>query len=609
MLTNKMKYIICDENKAPMHSFEDYKTLSDVKDLDNVGVIIEEPYVIVDIDDPTEFEIVCKIIDDLHIKTRILKTSRGGHFWFKTILPIKNDVHKNTPLTVTVDIKCWGKKTMEIVKKNGEWREWIREDDEVDEIPYFLKPFSSTKHFYGLDDGDGRNDALFTTIIPLVKLGLNRDQVKELFYLVNQYMFASPLEYSEIDAMIDKNEVFAQPTFKFYDGHTFLHDVFADYMIETYRIKYYGKSLYIYDGRAYISDEDMIKAKMVEVIPNLKTNHIREAFENIRYKVLSKPSKINDEYVNVENGLLSVKDFRLIPHNPEIFTINKLNVFYDPTAKCDIVDKTIKSLCCDRQGLVNLIYEMMGYVLYPTCKFQKAFILLGNGSNGKSLFLDMIRNLYGEDNCSSLALEDLGDKFRQPEIVGKILNVGDDSGHGLLENTAIFKKLVTGDSMTFERKRQDPFKYVNTAKLIFAANALPPTTDKSDGFFRRCIIIPFDGVFRPGQENYDPALIYKVTTDKAKSYLLNLALTGLKKLLEDEYFDETDDTKMLIATYNAANNSVMLWLNDCKATHSSLSDAYVSYVKYCTTGGYKPYNMGKFKQEYLRYNGTTKKEV
>jgi putative DNA primase/helicase len=230
---------------------------------------------------------------------------------------------------------------------------------------------------------------------------------------------------------------------------------------------------------------------------------------------------------------------------------------------------------------------------------------LGNGSNGKSLFLEMMRELIGEDNCSSLALEDLGDKFRSSEIVGKMLNIGDDSGHGLLENTAIFKKLVTGDNMTFERKRQDPFKYSNTAKLIFAANSLPPTTDKSDGFFRRCIIIPFDGVFRPGEANYDPALIYKVTTDNAKSYLLNLALTGLKKLNKDEYFDETNDTKLLVATYNAANNSVILWLNDHPKKYNTLAEAYTSYVGFCTMGGYKPYNMGKFKQEYSKYKKDT----
>ena len=597
---NRMKYIVCDKNKAPTHSFDNYKTLSEVRDEENVGILIESPYVIVDVDDEHEFEILRKVINKLNIKTRILKTSRGGHFWFKTLEPIKNVVHSNTPLTVKIDIKCWGKRTMEIVKRNGEWREWLQEDKIVDELPYFLTPMTTHKQLIGMADGDGRNDALFTFIMPLIKQGLTKEQIKDLFTLINEFVFDEPLSPNEIDAMIDNNDVFERPALKFYNGQSILHSEFADYMIERYHIKYYGKSMYIYDGRVYISDEDLIKAKMVEVLPNLKVSNVREAMENIKYKVLLNPSTPDVGYINVENGLLNIENDTLIPHTPHIFTINKLPVTYNKDAECAIVDKTLKSLCCNREELIVLLCQMMGYILVPDCRFQKAFILLGNGSNGKSLFLDMVRSMIGEENCSSLALEDLSDKFRAPEIVGKMLNIGDDSGHGLLDNTAIFKKLVTGDSMTFERKRQDPFRYANTAKMIFAANTLPPTTDKSDGFFRRCIIIPFDGVFRPGTEGYDPTLLYKVVTPVAKSYLLNLALAGVKQILKNQYFSESSDTRELIENYNASNNSVVVWLKSNTKEYSNLAEAYVAYASFCGVNGYKPINMGKFRTEYFR---------
>ena len=113
---NNLRYVICDENKAPKHSYEDYKRLNEVQDEDNLGILIDEPYVIIDLDDENEFKILKQIVDDCNIKTRILKTSRGGHFWFRTSTPIKNVVHSNTPLTLNIDVKCWGKRTMEIVK-------------------------------------------------------------------------------------------------------------------------------------------------------------------------------------------------------------------------------------------------------------------------------------------------------------------------------------------------------------------------------------------------------------------------------------------------------------------------------------------------------------
>lgn len=601
MLKNKYKYIICDENKAPIHSFDSPKKLSDVKDCENLGIVVENPYVVIDIDDNDDFEIVKKIIKELNIKTRILKTDRGGHFWFKTPEPMKNVVHSNTPLTVSIDVKCWGKKTMEIVKREGEWRKWLQEDETVDEIPFFLLPMDTSKRFYGMSDGDGRNDALFSFIHPLAKMGLLKEQVSQLFDLINRYMFADPLPQREIDAIINSNNSFESPEMMFYEAGRLLHDKLADYMIKRYNIKYYGKSMYYFDGRAYVSNDDMIKAKMIELIPYLKVSNVKEVFENIKLKVLIRPEKLNTDYINVENGLLNVHTLELIPHSPTIFNINKLDVTFDPNAKCDMIDKFLDSIAVKRQNYINLLCEMLGYVLIPDCRFQKAFILVGNGSNGKSVFLDLIRSLIGEENCSSLALEDLQDKFRVAEIVGTLLNIGDDSGHNLLENTAVFKKLVTGDSITVERKNQQPFKYSNTSKMIFAANSLPPTTDKSDGFFRRCIIIPFDNVFKPGMEGYDPCLIYKITTPEAKSYLLNLALAGLRKLMERQAFDETDDSKLLLRRYIENNNSVLVWTMDVNKKFVNDAEAYSSYVVYCATNGYKPVNIGKFKIEYEKH--------
>lgn len=597
MLKDKYKYIICDENKAPIHSFDAPKKLSDVKDCDNLGIILENPYVIIDLDDEKEFQVLEKIIDTLKIKTRILKTTRGGHFWFKVSTPIKNVIHANTPLTLNIDVKCWGKRSMEIVKKNGDWREWIKEDETVDELPYFLYPMDTNKHFLGLADGDGRNDALFSFVMPLVKFGLTKEQVTELFYLINTHLFAEPLPKREIDALLESNNSFESPDMMFYDGNHFLHDKFADYMIKRYNIKYYGKSMYFFDGRGYSTGDDLIKAKMIEIIPYLKSNNVKEVFENMKLKVLSRPEELNTEYINVENGLLNVNTLELIPHTPSVFNINKLTVNYNPDATSGAIDKLLSSITCNRQNYINLLCQMMGYILTPDCRYQKSFILVGNGSNGKSMFLETIRRLIGDENCSSLALEDLSDKFRTAEIVGKMLNIGDDSGHSLLENTAIFKKLVTGDSMTLERKGQQPFKFANTAKMIFAANTLPPTTDKSDGFFRRCVIIPFENTFRPTDDDYDPALLYKVTTPDAKSYLLNLALSGLQKLRDNQYFDETDDSKMLLKQYVENNNSVLVWKQQTNKMFNNDAEAYTSYVMFCTANGYKPINIGKFKVE------------
>ena len=198
------KYIICDNKKRPTHSFQITHSYEEVKDKENLAIKLEEPYLIVDVDDEEQFEILFKIIQDLKIHTRVLKTSRGGHFWFKSVKPLKNVIHSGTPLTISIDIKSWGKQTMEVVKLNGEWRKWLQFDESVDVLPVFLTPIVTNKYLMHYKEGDGRDDALFTFIIPLINAQLSKVEIHECFKLINKYIFDEPLRDDEISKMFDE---------------------------------------------------------------------------------------------------------------------------------------------------------------------------------------------------------------------------------------------------------------------------------------------------------------------------------------------------------------------------------------------------------------------
>lgn len=594
------KYIICDENKSPLHSFDVNYSFNKVHDKENLAILMEEPYVIFDLDDDGEFYALYNMLEKLNIKTRIMKTSRGGHFWFRSLQPMTNVVHSNTPVTLKVDIKCWGKRTMEVIKRNGEFRKWLRWDETIDEVPFFLRPIKINKNLMGMTDGDGRNDALFTYIMPLLNERFNKQEVKQIFQLINEFLFTEPLTQSELDAMIDNNPIFTNISTMFYKGTSFQHNIFADYIIHEHHCKCYGGEIYFYDDErnVYTSNNDLLMAKMVEIIPAIKRNNLREAFDNIKFKVIAKPVKINTNYLNLDNGLFDIKNQMLIEHSPLIFTVNKIPCSYQPDLTCPAVDNVLSKTCCGDTSLIALLVQMLGYILIPDCRYQKSFIFLGGGSNGKSVILEMMRQFIGEHNCSSLALEDLSQRFRTSELVGKLLNIGDDSSHGLLENTAIFKKLVTGDTITVERKHENQFQFANTAKLIFAANSLPPTTDKSNGFFRRCIIIPFNAKFTPQDKDYDPCILDKLVTDDAKSYLLNLAIRGLSSLLKENKFIETGEILELSDSYVSNNNNVIMWYRTVSLKpFVSLADSFGSYIAFCATNNYKPISIGKFQQE------------
>lgn len=601
----RQQYIIIDEHKTPKHSLDHPKTYDEVKDEDNLAILVDEPYVVLDMDSEEHFNCLCEIVKDYGIRTRIMKTDRGGHFWFKSIEPLTNNIDINTPITLRTDVKSWGKKSMVTVKLRGEWRHWIKNDDIVDEIPYWLKPIKWKKDFYGLKDGDGRDAGLFSCIIPLMQKGLSKQQIQYIFNIINSYVFAEPLKQREIIKMFDNNKVFEQKEIGFFNGKSFQHNIFVDWLMENYQYAKYNNSLYTYyKGKYYEDDEknSRIKLDMINKLPALKTKDQNEAYQNLKLRL---PESYPDEFpliVNFRNGLYDLDKDCYMAHTPGIFSLNQINCIYNPDATCEDVDRLLDNISCGNKGIKTLLEEMLGYILIGDCRFQRSFILLGEGSNGKSVFLDMITNWLGSENCSSLALEDLSDRFRPSQLVGKMVNVGDDSGADLLKNTAIFKKLVTGDPLTVEFKHGQPFSFSNRAKMIFSANNLPPSSDKSNGFMRRMTIIPFLAKFSPNDNNYDPMIKEKITTEDAKSYILNIAIRAAKKLIRNKKFTIPDAVTDELNKYEEANNNVLSYLNEVPPLYETdVSKTYANYCLYCVRNNTSPYKVNKFIEEILRH--------
>ena len=602
----RQQYIIIDEHKTPKHSLDHPKPYDEVKDEENLAILVDEPYVVLDIDSEEHFNCLCEIVKDYGIRTRIMKTNRGGHFWFKSIEPLTNSIDINTPITLRTDIKSWGKKSMVTIKLKGEWRQWIKNDDIVDELPYWLKPIKWKKDLYGLKDGDGRDAGLFSCIIPLMQRGLNKQQIQYIFNIINSYVFAEPLKQREIIKMFDNNKVFEQKEIGFYNGRTFQHNIFVDWLLENYQYAKYNNNLYTYHNGKYYEDDEKnskIKLDMITKLPALKTKDQNEAYQNLKLRL---PESQPNEFpliVNFRNGLYDLDKDCYLSHTPGVFSLNQLNCIYNPDAKCEDVDKLLDNVSCNNKGIRTLLEEMLGYILIGDCRFQRSFILLGEGSNGKSVFLDMITSWLGSENCSSLALEDLSDRFRPSQLVGKMVNIGDDSGADLLKNTAIFKKLVTGDPLTVEFKHGQPFSYANRAKMIFSANNLPPSSDKSNGFMRRMTIIPFLAKFSPNDSNYDPMIKDKITTEDAKSYILNIAIKAAQKLIRNKKFTIPDAVTEELNKYEESNNNVLSYLNEVPPIYEmDVSKTYANYCLYCVRNNTSPYKVNKFIEEIMRHN-------
>lgn len=379
---------------------------------------------------------------------------------------------------------------------------------------------------------------------------------------------------------------------------TWFHDKFGSYLINTLNIYSKNKTIYIYKDGIFVRDEFELMRAIQNNCKNAKENFRKEVY---RYCEISAPVLDFNDDVNLigcQNGIYDIKHDMLLNFAPTYFMQHKINATYNPKAYSQDVDNLLNSISCNDKNIRMLIEEMIGYCLHRNCRYQKMFLLKGFGKNGKSTLINMIINFIGEQNTSALSLTDLQDKFKKAELQDCLVNICDDLSNCYIKDTQDFKKLVTGGETVMERKNQHPFKYRNYAKLILAANDIPKSNDKSDGYYRRFIFVPLNAKFSPKMPNFDPNIDDKVSTEQARSYLLNIAIAGLNRLKQNGYFTSSDLSETELTEYKEENDPIIKFVNEY--TEAKINNNTTEFIYKEFNDWYKN-NYNKFSD----YNKTT----
>jgi P4 family phage/plasmid primase-like protien len=206
----------------------------------------------------------------------------------------------------------------------------------------------------------------------------------------------------------------------------------------------------------------------------------------------------------LENGVLDLASLTVSPHDPELPFTYRLPVRYDPSATCPTFERFISEVV-PAEGEREKVRLLFGYCLEPGNRYQVAFLAVGDGNNGKTTALCLLRDLLGAESVSSEILQSLCEgRFGTYSLWGKLANVCTDIPASPIRYTGTFKMLTGGeDSVRAERKFADAFFFTNPAKLVFSANELPPVeNDRSYAFWRRWVTIEFPVVLT-GREDRD----------------------------------------------------------------------------------------------------------
>lgn len=363
----------------------------------------------------------------------------------------------------------------------------------------------------------------------------------------------------------------------------------------------------IYDKGYY---RDLSRIELSNLIDTLTKDQASSAqHEAFKKKIISKcfyPKKEFDPpegYVNLNNGILNVKTRELLPHNHDFNFRYKLDHDYVEGATAPNFLEFMNFIFDNNTEIIKLIGEIMGYTLIGGDPFlHKAFIFYGDGRNGKSTLLDVIKELLGKHSVSSVGMDRLNEPFSVVRLDGKLANIVEEAP-SMINNEA-FKKIVGGGEVAAARKHMDEYDLKVSARMFFACNDYPYFKDSSKGLKDRLIIVPFNRYIP--EEERDPKIKGKLF--KEMPGILNFALKGYERLVANgNKLTNVDAIEKSVNDYLSETDSVVSWGEEHLLFTENLADKvyittlYESYKIYCKENGYQSCNNKTFGKRLKRH--------
>lgn len=541
---------------------------------EDAGHVIEDNEVIVDIDNFSH-EFCRTLIDFFGITTKTVWTDRGVHLYFNKV---NSKLGKKTgicALGIPIELKNKTNKYI-TVKRNGIARKVENEDIKMN----FPEMFSikSYDNLSELDEGDGRNNALFKHWKKLLKSTVENKE--EIIRFISEHVFPTALPLKEVENIL-KNDSSDERI-----SNDEQQQVDAINIINKYKCVKYQATLFFKNGENYSNDIDEFNYILSNyVLGNKSATYI----ENVKKLIMMKTRTIHqdDMFIQFKNGILKNGEF--IEIVTDEFTPYRINVNYNPNAPVvSVVDEYLHNLCNNEENYIKHVLEAIAssFILDVELKrhLSKFWLFYGDGGNGKGTLLTIIRKILDDDNCSSLDLFDLKDDRKITSAVGKLANLGDDvSAKKAMddETTKRLKNITSADSIEFRPLYSNPKKAIISPTLIFTTNKIIKTWEKGNSIKRRIIWCPM--LYKP--QTKDPKFISKLTTTEALEYWIKLLVEAYQRLYQNKQFTESKTITEFTEQYHSNNDPVENFVSELNVfediigkTLADLRELYLSYV-------------------------------
>ena len=578
--------------------------LSELESEPNILGVLADNVVMVDFDTQADAAAFARLMYSQGLKAPVMTTTKGKHFYFKATPEVvaKAYTHVQVACGLIADFKLGNKKGLDLIKFQGEMRQWENADAELIPLPKFLtvieinanKPVSLTE----LTEGS-RNATLFTYVGKLKRRGFSAEECHQLMAAINKYVLPKPLPKGEIDTICRPESYEGAYEGGSAEGEEKLsHADLAQIIIEENRLAIIGGAMYgLVDGIYKVLPDHVFDRIIINHDKNSTINRRREVYKYcVAMAKHYEPEEVmmRPELIPFANGVVDITTQTVAPFEAYDMPFTNRIPFNFPTSDINILeyqpvlDDFMHAITCNVGDRVQTLYEMAGSCLYRKNALRGIFILVGNKANGKSTFLKFLNYCLGRDNVSNLSLHDLSNPFYLTSIAGKLANLGDDIGDSFVADSSVLKSIATSDRIMGNIKFKDPVMFTPYCTLIFTANFIPRISDPTGAVQNRLQFVKFEADFTSGA---DIGILERLCTPQNASIFLARAAWYYTHALSMGCYMPNQDTFGVAEEFSRSSNPVLLFLDEfyCDRLNNlveqEVSTVYDEFVRFCESEG------------------------
>lgn len=320
------------------------------------------------------------------------------------------------------------------------------------------------------------------------------------------------------------------------------------------------------------------------------------------------------ELLGAPNGVVDLRTGALQAFDEKVIVTRRVSVAYDPNAKCPRWERFLAEVLGEDDSVQDYFHRLAGYLLTGETRQHQMWLLVGNGSNGKSTLVSTIMKVmgaeYSQQAAESVLLAKSNSGAASNDLVrlkGVRCAVLTETGAGQSLHEERVKSLVSADTITARGLYKEFEQFVPQAKYLLATNHLPVVRGSDQGIWRRLVVVPFLAHFEVGS---DPTLDHDLEAELQG--ILSWAVAGATLWyakgpapVPTTWQDATDG-------YRAEQDAIKAFTDEHVNFENGLfvgaTELYDTYVRWCVEDGRQSLTQSEFGQRFMATGLVTKRK-